>query len=218
MLLELNDFEKIQTEHKQISLLRHKNSRYELICKEVFIKNGIDEINNYKKLNAAAINCVPQMLGYEILNDKVLIYLTKLNGYTLDRFYHSSYMMDNLLDRFELVFENAIECVKSLHQAGLIHRDIKPENVIVDDQSRVFLIDFGIATSKNCISQMAGTSIFMSPEAIFMPSEVDESSDYFSLGMTIKHVLGDNLNGVSQKNLERIVQMCEVQKKNRKIF
>lgn len=218
MILDLNAFEKSQTEHRHISIFRHKSNHFEIICKEISIKNGIEEVGNYKKLNMAAINCVPRMVDYEIVRDRVLIYLTRINGYSFNHFIQSSHLKSMLMDKFEFILDNAIECVNSIHLAGLIHRDIKPDNMIVDDQGRVFLIDFGIAAKKNCISQMAGSSMFMSPEAIFKPSETDESSDYFSLGMAFKHVLGEDIAGISHKDLERIAQMCQVQKKNRKIL
>ena len=52
--------------------------------------------------------------------------------------------------------------------AGVIHRDIKPENLLIDEQNRVKLADFGVSTmmENGCddISTTAGSNYFFAPE------------------------------------------------------
>lgn len=218
MIIDLNAFDRVETKEVHVSLLKHRNNNMEIICKQVTLKKGLEEIGVYQRLNSAGCNCVPQMLDYEIVNDKALIYLTHIKGQPLMWFNNRPDLINSLVERFDLVFENAVESVKALHQVGVYHRDIKPDNIIVDDQYRVFLVDFGVASPTNCISDVVGTTRFLSPEAIFRPSEIDESSDLYSLSASFRYVLADDISRISHDILSRMAGMCTIQKKYRRIF
>lgn len=70
----------------------------------------------------------------------------------------------------------------------VIHRDIKPENILVDKHLNVYLVDFGFARIGDgeigISSVVKGTLGFMPPEQIFN-HQITESSDIYSLGMTL---------------------------------
>lgn len=67
----------------------------------------------------------------------------------------------------------------------ILHRDIKPENILIDEQLKVYLVDFGFASigsqdiSPSSIAK--GTPGFMAPEQIVKPTV---ASDLYSLGVT----------------------------------
>ncbi|MFC5324209.1 bifunctional protein-serine/threonine kinase/phosphatase [Bradyrhizobium oligotrophicum] len=83
--------------------------------------------------------------------------------------------------------------VAALHRAEIIHRDIKPENIIVSlsqpgQPTAVKLIDLGVAKrlreANGSVISEPGTPSFMAPE-LFQGKPADETSDQFSLGVTI---------------------------------
>lgn len=86
------------------------------------------------------------------------------------------------------VAEGLLNALESAHQAGILHRDVKPGNVMLADDGRVLLTDFGIATIEGD-SAITRTGILGSPEYIaperFETSEVGPASDLWSLGVTL---------------------------------
>ncbi|VEP11427.1 Serine/threonine protein kinase [Hyella patelloides LEGE 07179] len=70
----------------------------------------------------------------------------------------------------------------------VIHRDLKPENILVDEQGKVYLVDFGFARlgSENLAmsSVTLGTLGFMPPEQLYN-RQLTPATDLYSLGMTL---------------------------------
>jgi len=70
----------------------------------------------------------------------------------------------------------------------VFHRDIKPENILVDDEGRVTLVDFGFARigdeNRTASSVVVGTSGFMPPEQL-LSRQLTTGSDVYSLGATL---------------------------------
>jgi len=73
------------------------------------------------------------------------------------------------------------------HARGVVHRDIKPANIMLDDASRVFVLDFGIAycvhETRITRATALGTDAYMAPEAITKAPV--PASDLYSLGVTL---------------------------------
>ena len=103
-----------------------------------------------------------------------------------------------------------------LHAQKIIHRDIKPSNLILQGD-RIRLIDFDAARifkpDKDADTHFFGTKGYAPPEQHgFGGRQTDERSDIYSLGVTMKILLGDNLRG----QLKTILDRCtELDPKNR---
>jgi tetratricopeptide (TPR) repeat protein len=84
----------------------------------------------------------------------------------------------------------------ALHEVGVIHRDLKPDNIVLRDNRRPVLLDFGIAyvpkRAKPADARIVGTLPYMSPEQL-LGSAVDNRSDLYSLGVIAYEWLGGSL-------------------------
>src|ERR687888_1806920 len=83
--------------------------------------------------------------------------------------------------------------LSSAHARRLVHRDIKPQNVLIDEEGRAKVTDFGIARSLEvqgltAPGRVLGTTDYVSPEQA-LGHEVTEQSDIYSLGICLYEML-----------------------------
>ena len=88
------------------------------------------------------------------------------------------------------------DAVHALHEAQIVHRDIKPANIVVEDDGRFVLADFGLARRTDVpaltqTGQSVGTPHYMSPEQVSGDKVVDARTDIYALGATLYEVLGE---------------------------
>ncbi|MGW4206681.1 serine/threonine-protein kinase [Lentzea sp. NPDC004789] len=87
------------------------------------------------------------------------------------------------------VLDAVAAALASAHRAGITHRDVKPGNVLIADDGRVKLTDFGIARNVAEATMTArgitlGTPAYIAPE-VAQGGDVSEAADRWSLGATM---------------------------------
>lgn len=91
------------------------------------------------------------------------------------------------------------EALDFAHHQGIIHRDIKPANIIILDNGTTKLTDFGIARLEASNSELTkagsilGSLLYISPEQLMNPKDVDKRADIYSLGVTAYEILTGRL-------------------------
>ncbi|WP_206068805.1 serine/threonine-protein kinase [Nonomuraea composti] len=82
-----------------------------------------------------------------------------------------------------------LEALRAAHAAGVLHRDVKPDNVLLSQDGRAVLTDFGIATTEDeapvtRTGILVGTPAFMAPERA-AGGRATPASDLWSVGVTL---------------------------------
>lgn len=135
----------------------------------------------------------PNVLAIEAVlegPEQAALVMERLEGQTLgDHMEHHPQLPWREVRRIGLAIAQALVAA---HEAGIVHRDVKPENVFMVAGGDIKLIDFGIAIGQwgglddDRLTQtgtLIGTPIYMSPEQLLHPKEIDAKTDTWSLGV-----------------------------------
>lgn len=90
------------------------------------------------------------------------------------------------------ILDSVLAGLAAAHQAGIIHRDIKPENVMLADDGRIKLADFGLARAVSAHTDagqaLLGTIAYLSPELVSR-GVADARSDVYAVGIMLYEML-----------------------------
>lgn len=113
--------------------------------------------------------------------------------------YYDGVTLDKLIEQQTLTLDQVVNIgiqiaagLAAIHEKNVVHCDIKPSNIMVCQNDRVVILDFGVAKLRNVdltdSQSRLGTVSYMSPEHI-RGEEVDACSDVWSLGVVLYEML-----------------------------
>ena len=91
------------------------------------------------------------------------------------------------------VIDPVLAGLAAAHQAGIVHRDVKPENVLITDDGRVKVVDFGLARASAAVGNtragmIIGSVAYIAPEQVTGAAS-DERSDVYAAGIVLFEML-----------------------------
>ncbi|KAM3134737.1 hypothetical protein pb186bvf_013212 [Paramecium bursaria] len=178
---------------------------------------------NYLNQQLYAIKCVKnkkealnEIRILQTLNNQRITQLIEVYISTKYTYLVFKYMERNLkqikMDHIEiqLVLQQVLKGISYIHQCDIIHRDIKQENIMLDENNKVKIIDFGLSQrvdqSFERIQSLVGTPGKLGPE-IFEQQQYTQKADIFSFGVMMyemytkqKLIEGSDVNETMMKN------------------
>ncbi|HEY7258742.1 MAG TPA: Stk1 family PASTA domain-containing Ser/Thr kinase [Gaiellales bacterium] len=118
----------------------------------------------------------------------------------------------------------ALDALEYAHRQGVVHRDIKPHNMVLTDEGRLKVTDFGIARAANAqqmteVGSIVGTAQYLSPEQA-RGLDVGPQSDLYSMGIVLYEMLTGELPFTGDSAVEIAMKQVSdpppsIRKKNR---
>jgi serine/threonine-protein kinase len=131
---------------------------------------------------------VAQVHALGFSNDHPYLVMELVHGEDMDARLRRAGVID---ERTALqVAGEVIEGLGVLHRRGLTHGDIKPANIVLDEEGRAKLVDFGLSgmARRNGAGAIHGTPHYIAPELLRGAADTSQT-DLYSLGATLYHLL-----------------------------
>lgn len=155
-----------------------------------YLQEFINEINIFSTIRHP--NAVEFLgLSIDIENLKIYILMEKINGDTLSNLLDKRIIKNN--DKI-VIIKNIYNILFFLHNCkpSIIYRDLKPDNIMIYDNNKVKLLDFGLSkfipeNNSYKLSGDTGTLRYMAPE-VYLKKNYYLEVDIYSFGLVIYYI------------------------------
>ncbi|SMF60059.1 protein kinase domain-containing protein [Pseudobacteriovorax antillogorgiicola] len=203
-------FEKIYEGSQSIVYRGHSDQGLPVVCKTPLLEYpSAEEIKSFEREFQVVMSLdhegVIKPLDRVTFSNSIGIIMPDLGGSTLAKKISTKTL--KLEDKISIV-RQVTDALNHIHGRGIIHKDINPSNILVSNDLKATIIDFGISSQLASekveyseVRDIEGTLHYLSPEQTGrMNRSVDLRSDLYSLGITMyemfsgeKPFLGENL-------------------------
>lgn len=159
--------------------------------KSVFVlkKISVEDIEIYKKLMTVKNDFVVRIYEITIVNNEFFAVCEYVHGKTITDIIEKNGVMDR--ETVKRIVLDICDGLDSIHSLGLVHRDISPNNIMITEDGRAKIIDFGISRLRNNHSntdtQILGTQGYAAPEQYGF-KQTNGRADIYALGVLINYM------------------------------
>ncbi len=157
--------------------------------KEQFQKGIKHFLKEAKILNAIEHPNIVKVKDYFSENNTAYIVMSLVSGKTLSSEIKSKRNKRLSEPRVKEIVATLVDALATMHQAEIYHLDIKPDNILITEDNKLVLIDFG--ASKQGLGQATtrAFTLFYAPPELISGRTVGSFSDIFELGVMIYEML-----------------------------
>ncbi len=169
-------------------ILKFLNTQF--VTDESIIKRFIYELRFARKITHPNVIRIYDMVSFGKAH---AISMEYFRSHTLSAEVKDKKPMD--IDRAKRFVHDVCSGMESAHAVNVVHRDLKPNNILINEESVLKIVDFGVAAATQSTDTkltktglLVGTPTYMAPEQV-LGKEVDERTDIYSLGAIMYEML-----------------------------
>lgn len=155
----------------------------------VLKKINFDENEIYKKLISITNENVVKIYEIALIENEFYAVQEFVQGITLEDYLNKNGCLDD--DKIKDITLQICNGLEAIHAVGIVHRDINPNNIMITENEKIVIIDFGISRIKKFQqgkdTQLLGTMGFAPPEQYGF-SQTNFQSDIYSLGVLMNYL------------------------------
>lgn len=193
---------------------RHTRLNRRVAIKELLPKTFSEVLLNNERdlLVSLSHSRIPHI--YDVFNQNGTFYIVMdyIDGVGLDKYISQNRC--TMEEKLRIIYD-ICDVVNYMHATkGMVHADLKPQNVMVDENSDVYIIDFGTAINKHEKEKVRGVSAGYTAPEVTSGKPIDYRIDIYSIGAIMKYVFDGELKNSEERYSEnteairRIITRC----------